>query len=177
MSKTVSEWISCCMRKHGPKGDKTMTHDQCVAAAMKKFGKSKDFIRKIISDMEEDIIKIPLDHIVFLESNVWRSTIEAKKWRSAEKDERELLKGVVLRVKDWRYDEKYYKKTGEYFVYDVTFEIQDGNHRFLEFLSRIKDREGSYITSKDVKIVKKSATEEAWIAIEEFLEEHVFKHN
>lgn len=40
-SKTISEWIQCCMRKHGPKGDGTMTHKQCVAAAYKKFGKSK----------------------------------------------------------------------------------------------------------------------------------------
>lgn len=40
-SKTIGEWISCCMHKHGPKGDGTMTHKQCIAAAHQKFGKSK----------------------------------------------------------------------------------------------------------------------------------------
>ena len=45
-SKTIGEWISCCMHKHGPKGDGTMTHKQCIAAAHQKFGKSK-------SDLED----------------------------------------------------------------------------------------------------------------------------
>lgn len=40
-SKTIGEWISCCMHDHGPKGDGTMTHKQCIAAAYQKFGKSK----------------------------------------------------------------------------------------------------------------------------------------
>ena len=43
-SKTLSEWIACCIRKHGPKGDKSMTRDQCIAAGHKKFGKSKSNI-------------------------------------------------------------------------------------------------------------------------------------
>lgn len=44
-SKTIGDWISCCMHKHGPKGDGTMTHKQCIAAAYKALGKSKkDFI-------------------------------------------------------------------------------------------------------------------------------------
>ncbi len=38
-SKTYDEWIACCIRKHGPKGDKTMNRSQCVAAARKKFGR------------------------------------------------------------------------------------------------------------------------------------------
>jgi len=40
-SKTLQEWIQCCIKKHGPSGDKSMTKDQCVAAGYKKFGKSK----------------------------------------------------------------------------------------------------------------------------------------
>lgn len=56
-SKTMSEWISCCMRKHGSKGDGSMTHQQCIAAAYSKFGKSKedmmnDFPELDFSDIE-----------------------------------------------------------------------------------------------------------------------------
>lgn len=40
-SKTIGEWISCCMHKHGPKGDGTMTHKQCIAAAHQALGKTK----------------------------------------------------------------------------------------------------------------------------------------
>lgn len=47
-SKTIGEWISCCMRKHGPKGDGTMTHKQCIAAGHQKFGKSKSDLRDLV---------------------------------------------------------------------------------------------------------------------------------
>ncbi|MFW9872572.1 MAG: hypothetical protein ACFFG0_05665 [Candidatus Thorarchaeota archaeon] len=48
-SKSLSEWIACCIRKH-VKGDGSMTRDQCIAAAHQKFGVSKDFMESILRE-------------------------------------------------------------------------------------------------------------------------------
>lgn len=123
-------------------------------------------------------MKIPINLIVFLENNAWKSSIEAKEWREGA-DKRELIKKCLIRVKKWRIDQKYFKTTGDYFVNSVLFELQDGNHRWAEFIDRCKKEDiyEGYVTDKDINIVKKSATEDAWIAIEECLEEYVYKND
>lgn len=53
-SKTISEYIRHCYHKH-VEGDKSMTHKQCIAAAHQKFGVSKDFIKLIVEDLEDQL--------------------------------------------------------------------------------------------------------------------------
>lgn len=56
-SEGVSDWIACCLRKHGPKGDGSMTKAQCIAAAY-SHEKQNETIEKRPSQIEKGKQKV-----------------------------------------------------------------------------------------------------------------------
>ncbi|MFX0208517.1 MAG: hypothetical protein ACFFDT_21210, partial [Candidatus Hodarchaeota archaeon] len=111
-SKTKSEWIACCIKKHGPSGDGSMTKKQCIAAAYKKFGNSKkNSFNNLIEWVKENIGQEDAESIAWA---IAKSRKDGKKKDIGEEEDwREIWESQVSKFEKYREARKRYREYKE----------------------------------------------------------------